>query len=391
MATVGIGVPIDDPILESILEAVPAADGSGRPARFRLGNRPPLTGIRALGVSLVLVYHSDFSTLPGSWCALGVFFVLSGFLITAMLSDEASRTGRVHLGNFYSRRALRLLPPLVLTAVLMIIYAAFVPVADASRRLWGDIIAALFYFADYRQALGHAPFFGFLAQTWSLSVEEQFYVIWSVLMMAVVASGRRRLAYVLGSAGLVASVADRLGVTFGAPRFDHATFARIYYAFDTRADALFLGCLLGLLASDGYLTGWSRRCTRAFSVVAAVSGAVMVWVVATAHLWTRDLVIWWIPLTEVASAVIIVYFVVQPDGIGSRLVGLRPLVYVGNLSYTIYLVHFPVYVALEPGTLHWSYWPTMAVRLPVIAAVSVLSWHLMEQRLTRWRRKSLAP
>ena len=117
----------------------------------------------------------------------------------------------------------------------------------------------------------------------------------------------------------------------------------------------------------------------------------MVWVVATAHLWTRDLVIWWIPLTEVASAVIIVYFVVQPDGIGSRLVGLRPLVYVGNLSYTIYLVHFPVYVALEPGTLHWSYWPTMAVRLPVIAAVSVLSWHLMEQRLTRWRRKSLAP
>ena len=150
--------------------AAPVADTGGTTIRpkFRLGNRPPLTGFRAFALTTVLVYHSNFKTWPGSWIAIQMFFVLSGFLITAMLASEGDRNGRVSLKGFYSRRAARLLPPLVLTIVLLAIYASFVHVADASQRLWGDSAAALFYYADYRQALGHQPFFGYLAQTWSL-------------------------------------------------------------------------------------------------------------------------------------------------------------------------------------------------------------------------------
>jgi peptidoglycan/LPS O-acetylase OafA/YrhL len=224
---------------------------SPEPANFRLGNRPPLTGIRALALFTVLIYHSNFRTLPGTWVALGVFFVLSGFLITAMLSSEGKRNGKVSLKRFYSRRAVRLVPPLVLTVALLGIYAACVNVADASQRVWGDSAAAMFYYADYRQAFGHAPFFGYLAQTWSLSVEEQFYVIWSVLMVAAVAVHRRSLAYGLAIVGIVLSTADRLWIVYRSPHVTTAVFSRAYYAFDSRADALFLGCLLGLLASDG--------------------------------------------------------------------------------------------------------------------------------------------
>ena len=133
--------------------------------------------------------------MPGSWAALQMFFVLSGFLITAMLAAEGKRNGRISLKGFYSRRVVRLVPPLLLTIALLAIYAAFVHVADASPRMWGDSFAAMFYYADYRQAFGHAPFFGYLAQTWSLSVEEQFYIIWSLLMVAAVATHRVRLAY----------------------------------------------------------------------------------------------------------------------------------------------------------------------------------------------------
>ncbi|HLN06749.1 MAG TPA: acyltransferase, partial [Acidimicrobiales bacterium] len=122
----------------------------------------------------VLVYHSNFSTFPGAWQSLGMFFTLSGFLITAMLLKEGERNERISLKNFYSRRAVRLLPPLVLTSALLVIYCAFHPVARAAERVWGDIAGALFYFADYRSALGHEPFWGYFAQTWSLSVEEQF-------------------------------------------------------------------------------------------------------------------------------------------------------------------------------------------------------------------------
>ncbi|MHB1711962.1 MAG: acyltransferase family protein [Acidimicrobiales bacterium] len=358
--------------------------------RFRLGNRPPLTGIRALALAAVLTYHSNFRSLPGAWVALQVFFVLSGFLITAMLAGEGGRKGRISLGNFYTRRAARLLPPLFLTVGLLAVYGAFVHVADASQRIWGDALAALFYYADYRQALGHAPFFGYLAQTWSLSVEEQFYIIWSVLMVVAVAVQRRRLAYVFAVTGIALSIADRFWTVYSAPRFSNVVFTRVYYAFDTRADALFLGCLLGLLASDGCLHGWSRGAIRLLTGSAVVSGAVLVWVLFGTHLFTESMALWWMPASTVASALIIASFVVSPHSIGSRFVGIGVLVYIGDLSYTVYLVHFPVYLAISPNGTHWSYWPTEVVRLAVIFAIAVSSWYCLERPLARWRRRAAA-
>lgn len=384
--------------------AVVLADSSGtggpgatteRPAtggrRFRLGSRPPLTGIRALCLAFVLSYHSNFRSTPGAWAALGIFFVLSGFLITSMLAGEADRTGRISLAAFYSRRATRLLPPLLLTIALLAVYASFFHVADASQRVWGDSAAALFYYADYRQALGHAPFFGYLAQTWSLSVEEQFYIIWSVLMLAATALGRRSVAYGLCVVGFTVSVADRLWIVFSASHFDHRVFARVYYAFDTRADALFLGCLLGLIASGGHLNDWRRRSKQVLTVLAFASGAILVWIGFSVPLWTRNLTVWWLPVSEIASVIVITYFVVKPQGIGSRLVGLKVLVYIGDLSYTVYLVHFPVYLAVSTNSTHWPYWPTELVRLAIIFTIAILSWHVIEQPLTRWRRRTLAP
>jgi peptidoglycan/LPS O-acetylase OafA/YrhL len=374
---------------EAAAVRAPAATAEPRHRQFRLGNRPPLTGIRGIGIATELIYHSNFKTLPGAWASLGLFFVLSGFLITWMLSGEGRRTGKVNLRHFYERRATRLLPPLLITSAGIVIYAAFVPVADASQRVWGDIAAALFYYADYRQALGHAPFFGFLAQSWTLSVEEQFYVVWSVLMVAAVAIGRRRAAYLVAAVGLVASVVDRTWLALAPRHFTHLDFGRAYYAFDSRADAIFLGCLLGLAASDGLLSEWGRAARRVLTVAAAASAALLAWVILFVPLWTRSLLVLWMPASEVASAIVIVYFVVAPDSLGSRLVGLRPIVYVGNLSYSLYVVHFPVYLAISPGTMHWSYWPTEGLRMAVILAIVIPSWHFVERPLTRWRRRVL--
>ncbi len=364
------------------------------PPRFRLGNRPPLTGLRALAVAAVLVYHSNFRSLPGSWAALQVFFVLSGFLITAMLAGEGRRKGRISMKGFYGRRAVRLVPPLLLTIGLLALYAAFVHVADAAQRLWGDSFAAMFYYADYRQAFGHAPFFGYLAQTWSLSVEEQFYVVWSLLMVAAVATHRLRLAYVFAIGGLALSVADRLWWVYHVhqltPMAFSKVFDRVYYAFDTRADALFLGCLLGLIAADGYLERWPRWARSVLTASALASAAFLAWVLLYAQLFTRSLVVWGLPATAVASAVIVAYFVISPKGIGSRLVGIGLLVFIGDISYTVYLVHFPVYLALQPSETGWGFWPTEVVRLAVVFAIAVASWFCLERPLMRWRQRSAA-
>jgi peptidoglycan/LPS O-acetylase OafA/YrhL len=383
-----------DPISTEGAVTLPAEAGeaSAKPAPFRLGNRPPLTGFRAFALSTVLVYHSNFKTWPGSWIAIQMFFVLSGFLITAMLAAEGERNGRISLKGFYARRAARLLPPLLLVIVLIIVYASFVYVPDASQRVWGDISAALFYNADYRQALGHAPYFGFLAQTWSLSVEEQFYVIWSVLMVTAVALRRRRLAYIFAIGGLVLSNADRLWQALSAPHFTDAVFTRIYYAFDSRADALFLGCLLGLLATDGFLNQWKRRSAQLLSVAAVLSVAFLIWILYNAPLFQERMATIWIPATTLASAIIIVYFVICPNGRGSRFVGLGVFVFLGDLTYTLYLVHWPVYLVLQPGPhgTHWGYWPTEILRLVIIFGIAIASWFLIEKPLARWRQRSAA-
>jgi peptidoglycan/LPS O-acetylase OafA/YrhL len=379
-----------DTVASGALATAEPAPGDPAPrSTFRLGNRPPLTGFRAFALTTVLVYHSNFHTWPGSWIAIQMFFVLSGFLITSMLAAEGNRNGRVSLKSFYARRAARLLPPLVLTIALILVYAAVVHVDEASTRVWGDSFAALFYFADYRQAFGHEPFFGYLAQTWSLSIEEQFYVIWSVLMVTAVALRKKALAYGFAVSGLVFSIADRLWQAYSAPHFSDATFTRVYYSFDGRADALFLGCLLGLLATDGYLNDWGRRWKQLLGAAAVASVGFLIWILYNAPLFQRVMVVWWIPLTTLASAIIIVHFVINAKGWGARVVGLGLFVFLGDLTYTLYLVHWPVYLAIEP-THSLGYWPTEIIRLAVIFTIAIGSWFLIEKPLMRWRQRSAA-
>jgi len=369
----------------------PHASATGN-VPFSLGNRPALTGIRAIGVSLVLIFHSNFSTLPGSWVALALFFVLSGFLITAMLADEHQKTGRISLGRFYSRRAVRLLPPLILTVALLGIYAALVHVSDAAHRVWGDSAAALFYFSDYRQAFEHNPLYsGFLTQTWSLAIEEQYYLIWAALLLLALKASRRRIAYVLASAGIVACTVNRIHIVLGAHPYTIHTADRVYYAFDTRADALFLGCLLGLLATGGHLQNWRPWAARTLAVSAVVSTAVMAWIVLSISLGDRSLPLVWLPVSQIASAVIITYFIVLPRGLGTRAMGLPLLVVVGNMSYTIYLIHWPIFVALSPSTTGMSYWVLDPLRMAIVIPLAAASWYLMEKPLTRWRRRRLDP
>jgi peptidoglycan/LPS O-acetylase OafA/YrhL len=366
-------------------------DAPGDPvAPFHLGNRPPLTGIRAFVIATILIYHSNFRTLPGAWSAISVFFVLSGFLITSMLMGEHRRNGRISIGHFYARRALRLLPPLLMTVALLGLYAAFVYVPDAGPRIWGDVLAAVFYYADFRSATGHEPFLGYLAQAWSLSIEEQFYVAWSLLLLAALALGKRTAAYGVAIAGVVASITYASWTVITAPHFTQTLANRVYFGFGTRIDALFVGCVLGLVATGGHLSRPSPWLRRTAAVLGLVAAGVLALTVVRVSYNTRSGLLWWLPISIVASAFVIIYFVVSPRGWGSRFVGLAPFVLIGNLTYTIYLVHWPVYVALSPSTTGWSYWPLEGVRLAIIGTIALLSWYLVERPLMRWRRRALA-
>jgi peptidoglycan/LPS O-acetylase OafA/YrhL len=360
--------------------------------RFSLGNRPALTGLRAFLVFPVVIFHLNFQTLPGSWVTLGTFFALSGFLITCLLASEHARTGAISLRRFYSRRAVRLLPPLFLTVFLLAIYAAFVSVANASQRVWGDSAAAIFYYADYRQAFEHNPLYqGFLTQCWSLALEEQFYLVWAVLFFVALRFARRRLCYILAIAGILVCTADRLYLVLSAPHWNIFVDDRTYYAFDSRGDALFFGCLLGLIATGNHLENWGTTAKRILALAAAISAALMLWIMFDVDLSARSMPLYWMTVSQIASVIIITYFVIRTKGIGTKFMGISVLVLLGNMSYTIYLLHWPVFVALSPTTTHWATWELYTVRMAIVIGLAAASWYLMEKPLTKWRRRELAP
>lgn len=165
----------------------------------------------------------------------------------------------------------------------------------------------------------------------------------------------------------------------------------LLYAFDTRGDAVFFGCLLCLIATGSHLDNWGKRAKQLLALAAVVSSAVMVWIVFEVGTYARSMPLIWITVSEIASLVIIAYFVVHPAGTGTKAMGISILVLVGNMSYTIYLIHWPVFTALSPTTTLWPSWLLDIVRLLIVGAIAVFSWYVIEKPLTRWRRRELAP
>jgi peptidoglycan/LPS O-acetylase OafA/YrhL len=224
-----------------------------------------------------------------------------------------------------------------------------------------------------------------------LAVEEQFYVIWAASLVVALKFGKRRIAYALALAGIVASVANRMNIVLAAPHWTLAVADRAYYAFDSRADALFFGCLLGLIATGGFLQNWSQRTKRMVSIVALASAIVLLWILFSVNVGARSLPLVWIPVSEIASLVIITYFVVQPTGIGTKVIGVSALVLIGDMTYAIYLVHFPVFIAVSQSTVGWPLWVIEVVRMAIVIPIVVASWYLIEKPLMQWRRKALNP
>ena len=177
---------------------MPAVSTAQKSAQVsRVPYLPGLDGLRALAVMAVIIYHANSSWLPGGFLGVEVFFVISGYLITLLLVAEHERTGAVNLGDFWIRRARRLLPALFMMLLLLILWTTFFE-KNALGALRGDVVAGLFYVSNWFQVWAGAGYtavndFAPLRHLWSLAVEEQFYLVWPLVMMLILRKGRRRL------------------------------------------------------------------------------------------------------------------------------------------------------------------------------------------------------
>ncbi|RQX06450.1 acyltransferase family protein, partial [Micromonospora globispora] len=222
-----------------------------RTATPRIAYQPALDGVRALAVAAVLAFHGGVAALPGGFLGVDAFFVLSGFLITSLLLAEHRDAGRIDLVAFWGRRVRRLLPALLLVLVVVLLVSRqLMPGTELGALRW-DALAALGYVANWRMANRGGDYFAAtgspspLQHTWSLGIEEQFYLVWPLLLIVLLAWAARRRR--LGVALLVILVGAVGSALAAALLFAPDAVDRVYYGTDTRAVALLVGAALAVL------------------------------------------------------------------------------------------------------------------------------------------------
>lgn len=301
-----------------------------------LGYRPALDGLRGVAILTVVGRHAGL--LSGGFLGVDIFFALSGFLITTLLVDEYAATGGIALGRFYARRALRLLPAMVLMVLVAQTYLwAMMPSGYLALRVQ-QAAAVLFYVGNYSWLFG-LPGLGYLGHAWSLASEEQFYLLWPLALFGLLRVVRVR-GVVTGvvAAAAIGAVLWRAVVVAGGP----GGGGDLYQRLDTHGDPILIGCAAALVVSWGHF-GQKRAWMLGLG---GVAGAVTLAVLTVRSTWPRDFLAYHVSaLAGLATALVLVDVIVRPRGVLSQLLELRPLRELGRISYGVYLWHFPVFYA----------------------------------------------
>jgi peptidoglycan/LPS O-acetylase OafA/YrhL len=368
---------------EAGLVTTAVAPEAGREAPVPAGGSLPhvaaLDGIRGVAVIGVLLFHGGVGWARGGWLGVSVFFTMSGFLITSLLLHEWAASGTISLRRFWDRRARRLLPAALLCLAGIATYAwAFASPADLAN-LRGDLLAALGYAANWRfllRDLSYGDLFSNpspLQHFWSLAIEEQFYVVYPLLVLAALRlGGRRALTAVLVVAG-VGSVAWGLSLD---------QIDRVYYGTDTRLAELVAGGLLALWVTRGPASGpvVGRRVVTALGLLAS-AGTLGLWaVVEETSPWVTGGVL---AVQALLSVLLLRAATVQ--GPVARLLAVRPLVAAGTVSYGLYLFHWPLFLVLDEDRLGFGGVGLLAVRIAATTAVAVASYRVVEHPIRRRR------
>ena len=362
--------------LSSLARRDPALEHFDAPADGSF--RPDVQGLRAVAVALVIANHAGVPGFGGGYVGVDVFFVISGFVITGLLMRQPHDSVRRNLAEFYSRRIRRIVPAATVTLIATVVAARALLGSNFDPRLLTDARWATFFAANWRLIETSANYFipglapSLITHYWSLGVEEQFYVCYPVLLFAVtwLAPARRRPAAL--AAMLLVGIA--LSATWSA-HLTHADATAAYYSPFTRFWELALGGLMAVVPQ-----AWARRTPRAnaaLSVVAAVALGLAVWRLSAQSAYPGVLA-WWPCL---ATAALIHTGRASLPGAPASWLSARPMTYLGDASYSLYLWHYA-----------WLVLPTQLARpltspgdraLEVAGAVAcaLLSFHLLENPL----------
>jgi peptidoglycan/LPS O-acetylase OafA/YrhL len=349
----------------------------GKEIAYPLGYMASLDGARGLLTLGVLLAHTRMALFSGAMVYMDVFFTMSGFLITSLLIKDFQKRGRISLKNFYLRRIMRLYPALTAMVIAFIALSFFL--SDRFDILLTEALVSWFYLMDYWWALGQTPVY-YTGHTWSLAVEEQFYLLWPLVFIV--------LLRVSGLTVRTAGITFALALLFWAWRiwltYDGASIRHLYNAFDTRADALLIGCGLAVLLKTIDIADYPRIWRACALSMLPVALALL------AAGFTMDHNYRWYyyvsPLFGAFPAVIAIVGLLHPNRTLMHMIQEHPVpVFIGRICYGLYIWHFPIFTWIVGWAHEYRYATVFVIGWPLTFAAATLSFYLIERPFMRAR------
>jgi peptidoglycan/LPS O-acetylase OafA/YrhL len=371
---------------ETVARTPPAVQPAPTPPRQRFAYHASLDGLRALAMLAIFAYHLDYAWAGGAYLSVDLFFILSGFLITTLLIVEWRRSETIRLARFWLRRARRLLPALMLVLILVAIYTRVVVDPWTRPALRGDGLASFFYVANWRFIAEHQGYFELfsapspLRHMWTLAIEEQFYLVWPLVVLGVFKLTRGSLR----ALAAVCAIGVAISVTIMATVYGPGDPLRAYYGTDARMHTILMGALLAIL-----LSVWTPSTAAAKRIAVVSIGAfvamLFAWYAATG---TSPRYYYGGSVLYAALACVVIAGALQVGPLRA-LLGIAPLAWIGRLSYGLYLFHWPIIVWLVPSRVHIDGFALDALRVILTFTAATISFYLIELPIREGRRPTL--
>lgn len=341
-----------------------------------------LDGLRGFSVILVMIFHTFLPYTQGGFIGVDIFFVLSGFLITTLFLKEYESRKTLNLKNFYIRRILRLTPALVLFLSTFYIYSQFFMDAADKDSAASAALSALFYFANLAKAYDWIKL-GALGHTWSLSIEEQFYFIWPAVFLFFCFSLKSKKNIAIAISIIIVSLwLNRILLTYS-----DASIGRLYNGSDTHSDGLFMGCLAALLINiyRKKFISFTELLRKYKISIPLISLLFFIVATPTMGIDIRSIYVWFLPLLNIVVAVLICFLYCKGNTYKTPLLSNKYLVWLGGISYGVYLWHWFVYRVLMGFGMDGVY---VGLFGSVIAiAIASLSFYMIEKPILKVKKK----